>query len=227
MTEREAEQQLRAAALALDALAPPFDPALLRAGRRPRVRWLLAVAAGTAVLAGLVVEPAALSSVARFLGVTSVDELTPRVDVAPPILGPAVSGEAAARHVAFPLREITALGEPERFYGREDVGGGMVSMSYAGGVVLTQWSADAVDASVEVVATRGVAEDAAVGSSPAMWIAGEARGTFVVVGADGELHREAFDVRDGVLAWEAAGVGFLLRGARSKDDAVRLAASVD
>jgi hypothetical protein len=103
----------------------------------------------------------------------------------------------------------------------------MVSMLYAGGVVLTQWSADAVDASVEVVATRGAAEDVAVRSIPAMWIAGEARGTFVVIGADGELHREAFDVRDGVLTWEAAGVGFLLRGASSKAAAVRLAASVD
>jgi hypothetical protein len=227
MTERELEQRLQAAALALDALAPEFDAARLPTVRRPRMRPLLAVAAGAAVLAGVAVQPAALSAVARFLGVTSVEELAPRVDVAPPHLGRAVSGEAAAWFVAFPLREITALGEPERFYGREDVGGGMVSMSYAGGVVFTQWSAEAVDASVEVIATRGVAEDAAVGSSPAMWIAGEARGTFVVVGADGELHREAFDVRDGVLAWEAAGVGFLLRGASSKADAVRLAASVD
>jgi hypothetical protein len=80
---------------------------------------------------------------------------------------------------------------------------------------------------VEVVASRGTAEDVTIGNVPAVWIAGEARGTFTVIGADGEQHREAFVVEQGVLKWEEAGVGFLLQGARQKVDAVRLAASVE
>ena len=99
----------------------------------------------------------------------------------------------------------------------------MVSVSYDGGIVLSQWSARDVDASVEVVPAGGVAED--VGS--AVWIAGEARGTFAVIGADGALHREEFLVRSGALVWEQAGVGFLLQGAGSKADAVRFASSVN
>jgi hypothetical protein len=109
---------------------------------------------------------------------------------------------------------------------RDDVGGGMVSLAYGNGVVLTQWSAEDVEATVEVVASRAAAEKVAVRGRPATWVAGEARGTFRVVGADGAFHREAFRVHDGALVWRDGRVGFLLQGAGSEQDALRLAASV-
>ncbi len=227
MTDRELEQRLRATALALDARAPAFDAAPIAAPRRARVRRALAVAACAALVAGVIAEPAALSAVARFLGVTSVDELAPVApDVAPPFLGREVSRDAAGRYVGFRIREVGALGDPERFHGRDDLAGGMVSVSYQGGLVLTQWHAGAVDAGVEVTVSGGSAEDVMVGERGGVWVAGEARGTFVVVGADGARHREEFAVREGALAWEAEGVGFLLQGASSSAEAARLAASV-
>jgi hypothetical protein len=221
MTDRVLEQRLYAAAHALDEVAPAFD-ARRTARPRRRLRWVLAVAVAT-VLVGAAVQPSALSAVARFLGVTQVDELAPLGGVAPPFLGEAFPREGAQRFVDFRVRTIAVLGEPRRFYARNDLVGGMVSVSYAGGIVLSQWSARDVAATVEVVPANGIAED--VGS--AVWIAGKARGTFVVTGADGALHREEFVVGSGALVWEHAGVGFLLQGAGTKADAVRLASSVN
>ena len=221
MTDHALEQRLYAAAHALDAVAPAFDARRIVRPRR-RLRWALAVALAT-VLVGAAVQPSALSAVARFLGVTQVDQLAPLEGVARPFLGEAFPREGAQLFVDFPVRTIAVLGEPRQFHARNDLVGGMVSVSYPGGIVLSQWSARDVAASVEVVPANGVAED--VGS--AVWIAGEARGTFAVTGADGALHREEFVVRSGALVWEHAGVGFLLQGAGSKADAVRLASSVN
>ena len=53
---------------------------------------------------------------------------------------------------------------------------------------------------------------------------GAARGTFTLVGADGTVHREAFEVSPGALLWQRAGMAFLLQGAGSRENAVRLAA---
>ena len=221
MTDRALEQRLFATANALDAVAPALDARRIVRPRR-RLRWALAVALAT-VLVGAAVQPSALSAVARFLGVAQVDELAPLEGVAPPLLGEAFPREGAQRFVDFRIRTISVLGEPRRFHARNDLVGGMVSVSYAGGIVLSQWSARDVAATVEVVPANGVAED--VGS--AVWIAGEARGTFAVTGADGARHREEFVVQSGALVWEHAGVGFLLQGAGSKADAVRLASSVN
>ena len=221
MTDRALEQRLYATAQALDAIAPAFDAGRVVRPRR-RLRWALAVALAT-VLVGAAVQPSALSAVARFLGVTQVDELTALEGVAPPFLGEAFPRDGAQLFVDFRIRTIPVLGEPRAFHARNDLVGGMVSVSYAGGIVLSQWSARDVAATVEVVPANGVAED--VGD--AVWIAGEARGTFAVTGADGALHHEEFAVRSGALVWEHAGVGFLLQGAGSKADAVRLASSVN
>ena len=221
----ELEQRLRAAARALDATAPSFDAALL-APRRRQWRWTLLAAAAVAVIAGAAVQPDARSAVERFLGITTVTELGPTERAAPPFLGVEIPRTEASSFVPFPVEEVRALGEPTSVHGRYDVAGGMVSLSYANGVVLTEWPADRVDASVEVVASRSVAEDVRVAGHDAVWIAGEARGTFDVTGADGELHHETFLVSDGALTWSTGDVGYLLQGAGSKAEAVRLAASL-
>ena len=122
---------------------------------------------------------------------------------------------------------IAALGEPEAVYVRDDVGGGMVTVAYGGErILLTQWSVPDVEANVAVVTGRAAAEEVTAGRLHALWTAGAARGTFTVVGADGADHRETFGVSDGALLWQENGVGFLLRGAETKENAAELAASV-
>ena len=223
MTELEA--RLHAAAATLDASAPRFDPALLT--ERPRRRRLLVAAAVVAaVAAGVVAQPDARSAVERFLGIETVEDLGPvEHGVAPPILGVELSPVAAEELVPFAMQDLDALGEPDFVYGRLDVRGGMISLLWNGGVVLTEWPDDRVDATV-TVANGGAAEQVSVGGRAAVWVEGEARGTFTVTGADGALHRETFRVEDGALLWSDGGVGFLLQGAGSRERAVRLASSV-
>ena len=76
-----------------------------------------------------------------------------------------------------------------------------------------------------VVPSSGTAEEVTVGGLRALWIAGTARGTFTVIGADLAVHKELFDVAAGALLWQDDGVAFLLQGAGTKEDAARLAAA--
>ncbi len=77
-----------------------------------------------------------------------------------------------------------------------------------------------------IVPSYGSAEEVSVGSERGLWIAGAARGTFTLVGADGEVHREHFDVAEGALLWRHDGLEFLLQGAGTKATAAALAAAV-
>ena len=79
---------------------------------------------------------------------------------------------------------------------------------------------------ISVVPARGTANDVTVDGMSALWVAGSARGLFTVVGADGTIHKELFDVAQGALLWEDDGVAFLLQGAGTQDEAARLAANV-
>ncbi len=79
---------------------------------------------------------------------------------------------------------------------------------------------------ITIVPASGTTEDVTVGRLRAVWIAGTARGTISVVGADGATHRELFDVADGALLWRDGDVAFLLQGAEAKAYAEQLAAQV-
>jgi hypothetical protein len=70
----------------------------------------------------------------------------------------------------------------------------------------------------------GTAEDVTVGDVSGLWLEGAARGTFTLVGADRTIHREAFEVSPGALLWRRGAMAFLLQGAGTRDDAIRLAA---
>jgi hypothetical protein len=109
---------------------------------------------------------------------------------------------------------------------RDDITGGMVTIRY-GQLLLTQWREADIDARVAIVPSSGVAEDVEVGRLAALWIAGTARGTFTLVGADGTTHRERFDVDAGALLWKADDMAFLLQGAGTKGEAASVAARVD
>ncbi len=62
---------------------------------------------------------------------------------------------------------------------------------------------------------------------PALWAEGAARGTFTLIGADGTVHREHFEVGPGALLWNYDGMAFLLQNAGEKDAATQLAARVE
>jgi hypothetical protein len=49
----------------------------------------------------------------------------------------------------------------------------------------------------------------------------------VLIGADGAVHRESFEVGTGVLLWNDDAMTFLLEGAGSKAEAMRLSAEAD
>jgi hypothetical protein len=227
MTERELHLRLQAVAATLGTDAPRFDPALLRLADRRRARRLRV--AVLAAAAAAIAAPAAVSALADLFRVDTVPELGPvAADVTQPFLGRQEPlDEAAARSAApFRFRMISSLGAPEAIYVREDVTGGMVTLRY-GGVLLTQWPADAVDARVAIVPVSGTAAELSAGAFRLLWIAGTARGTFTLVGADGTVHRELFEVADGALLWHDGGLSFLLQGAGPKEAAVRLAAAVE
>ena len=226
MTEHELELRLQAAARALDADAPSFDPARLRRAPRRRLRTTAVAFVAVAAL-GVAAAPGAISGLRSLFGVDEVTELGPVPHgVAAPFEGRQVSPEAVAELSPFPVRLISSLGAPDAAYVRDDIAGGMVTIRY-GQMLLTQWREADVDARIEIVPASGVAEDVEVGSLPALWIEGTARGTFTLVGADGTIHRERFDVGAGALLWKADGMAFLLQGAGPKDEATSIAARVD
>lgn len=225
MTDHQLELRLSRVAHALDAEAPTLDLALLRpAGRRPARRALVVIAAAVA-LAAVSVAPATVSALGDLFRVDSVSELRSVPATTPPFIGRRVAVNEARATVAFPLRTIPSLGTPDAAYVRDDVTGGMVTLAYdAGQTRLTQWPSTDVEARVSVVPSYGAAEEVTIGRFRGLWIAGSARGTFTLVGADGHLHREHFDVAEGALLWRDRGVGLLLQGAGTRLTAAQLAA---
>jgi hypothetical protein len=220
------DDRLRAVAHALDAEAPVLDPAVLRAGRPRGLRVTLVALAVAAALAAVAAAPAAVSALRDLFTVESVPELGPvPYGVAPAILGPQVPPETVRTAAPFHVATIPSLAPADAAYARQDVGGGMVTLAY-GSILLTQWDASAVQAHVAVVPVSGTAEEVSVGSGRALWIAGTARGTLTLIGADGAVHRELFGVTEGSLLWEEDGVAMLLQGADPKAEAIRVAAEV-
>jgi hypothetical protein len=224
MAERELELRLQAVARALDADAPAFDPARLRDEPRRRRRTAVVALVAAAVL-GVAAAPGAVSGLKSLFGIDEVKELGPVPDgVTPPFEGRKVPPRAVQESVPFRVRPISTLGKPDAAHVRDDIAGGMVTLTY-GQVLLTQWREARVDARITLVPTSGVAEELKFGGLPALWIEGTARGTFTLIGADGTVHRERFEVSPGVLLWKEGGTAFLLQGA-PKAEAVRLAADV-
>jgi hypothetical protein len=228
MAEDAVELRLRALAAALDERAPAFDVGLLRPSTRPRTSRAVAALACVVALVGVAAGPTTVSALRDLFAVDVVPELGPLGPaVAPPYPGRSVSFAEASAAASFRVSTIPPLGSPDGARVRDDVVGGMITVVYRGGaVLLTQWRTSDVAARVAVVPASGTAEEAMLEGVPALWIAGAARGTLSLTGADGTLHQESFDVGSGVLLWERDGFSFLLR-AGAKAAAIELAAAVE
>ena len=225
MTDHDLELRLLGVAQELDTRAPSFDATRLH-GAPGRRRGGLALLVCALVLAAVAAAPTAVSSLQRLFDVDEVPELGPlEPGVAAPFAGRAVPVEAIESSAPFHVITMPSLGRPDAARVRDDVTGGMVTLVY-GQTLLTQWRTNDVDARIALVPAEGAAEDVSIGGVPALWTEGSARGTFTLTGADGATHREAFEVGPGALLWRDRGRAFLLQGAASKDDAVRLAADV-
>jgi hypothetical protein len=227
MTDHELELRLRAVAGAIDAEAPSVDVSALRARSPWRGRRrIVALAAALAIL-GAAAAPAAVSGLRFLFGVEKVEELGP---VPADVVGPLPLLEArqvpldALGTMPFTVHTLPSAGRPTAAYARDDITGGMVTLAYGDRLLLTQWPDRRVDARITIVPTSGKAENVKVGSVPALWIEGTARGTFTLIGADGATHKERFEVEKGALLWKDDGIAFLLQGASSAADATRLAA---
>ncbi len=230
MAEHELELRLRAVARALDADTPAFEVGRLRSLPDRRLRARALALACVAVAAGVVAAPAAVSAIGDLFDVDEVPAIG-ALDpgVAPSYAGRSVPFEVARVDAPFHVRTIRSLGAPDDSRVRDDIVGGMVTLVYHRDtrILLTQWRTADVAARVAVVPADGKAEEVTVGGLPALWIEGAARGTFTLVGADGAVHRESFEVGSGTILWKRGGMSFLLQGAASRDDAIRLAADVD
>ncbi len=174
MTEHEFELRLLAAARALDAEAPAFDPSVLPT-RPSRIRFAVVALAIAAALAAVAAAPAAVSALRDLFEVESVPELGPvAADVAPAFLGRPASPDEARAAVPFQVRTIPALGAPDGAYVRDDIVGEMVTLAFENGtVVLTQWRATDVRARISIVPVQGTAEDVEIGSRDGLWTAGD------------------------------------------------------
>jgi hypothetical protein len=174
------------------------------------------------------VAPTAVSAVRQLFEVDEVTQLGPAPNVTPPFEGRQVPVLAVQQEVPFRVRLISSLGPPDRAYVRDDITGGMATAVY-GLTVLTQWRPADVSARIEVVPGHGSAENATVGRErrPALWTEGAARGTFTLIGADGTVHHERFEVGPRALLWQHDGMSFLLQNAGDKDAATQLAARVE
>ena len=225
MADRDLELRLLGVARELDRDAPSFDARRLRGTPRGRRGRLVPVVCAAA-LAAVALAPAGISAFQRLFEVNEVQEIGPlEPGVAAPFAGRAIPVEMLQVLAPFHVLTVPLLGTPDAARVRDDIAGGMVTLDYDG-TLLTQWPTTDVDARIALVPTAGTAEDVAIGDVPALWLEGAACGTFMLTGADGAIHREAFEVGPGALLWRDHGRELLLQGAPSKDEALRLAAYV-
>jgi len=228
MTERELEQRLVATARLLDGETPAFD--LARLGGRPRRQFRRSVVIIACVVALLcaIAAPVAVSAFEALFDVDRVPALRPaEPGVTPPYAGRSVPVDQLRFNVPFRVRMISSLGTPDEARVRDDIAGGMSTVVYKDeGLLLSQWRTADIQPRIALVPDAGHAEDVKVGRHPGLWIDGSARGTFVLTGADGTIHRERFEVGSGALLWHADGMTFLLQGADSRSAAIGLAAKV-
>lgn len=248
MTSREPFDDLEAELLALgDALDVPAPPppadvaAAVRARlespvpgaarearpapRRRRARWKIVTAVVLVVIAITAATPqgrAAVATILRYAGI----ELRIGEPAPAPTSGPSpLPGERTVKPgdlpglVRFPVRTPAALGEPDEV--RVSDHGRVVSMFWKG-VRLDQF-----DGGLSPVFLKEIGapwpEEVTIGTGQGWWITGEHRLSYLKRDDDTALPlRTAAQT----LIWERDGIGYRLEGAKDKDTAAGIAASL-
>jgi hypothetical protein len=228
--------------------AAPRRPWWLPGWRRLALAGMAAVLLAAAVL---VVSPGTREAVARRLGLRGVDiriggeRPTPTVTTRPGErlelgLGERVTLAEARRRAAFPVLVPTAAGfqRPDAVYVNPDqpLGGrvdfvfrarpGLPASPYTdAGLLVTQFQGTLTPDFVKKVVAGGLVEEVQVAGQPGYWFSGEPH-FFTYVDRGGQLNDERTRLAGNTLVWQAGALTLRLEGQLSRQEALRIAASM-
>jgi hypothetical protein len=233
--------------------APAVRPAGPRRWRLPGWRRLALAGLAVVVLAAcvLVASPGTREAVARRLGLRGVairiggERPAPTVTTRPGErldlgLGRRVSLAEARRLVAFPVLVPTAAGfqAPDAvFVDRDRPPGGRVDLVYRArpglpasqftdvGLLVTQFRGRLTDDFIKKVTAGGLVEQVEVAGQPGYWFSGVPH-FYTYQDARGGLTDEQTRLAGNTLVWQAGAQTLRLEGQVSKEEALRIAASM-
>jgi hypothetical protein len=228
--------------------APARRPGWLPGWRRLALAGLAAVLLAACVL---VASPGTREAVARRLGLRGVEIRLGGERPAPTVttrpgerldlgLGQRVSLAEARRLVSFPVQVPTAAGfrAPDAvFVDRDSPPGGRVDMVYRArpglpasqftdaGLLITQFRGRLTDDFIKKVTAGGLVEQVEVAGQPGYWFSGEPH-FYTYQDARGGLTDERTRLAGNTLVWQAGEQTLRLEGQVSKEEALRIAASM-
>ncbi|MFC0032373.1 hypothetical protein ACFFMM_22910 [Micromonospora chaiyaphumensis] len=235
------ERELRDLATWLETPEAPDVTARVRARLtrpvRRRRRWRYWLAAALAALLVALLPPGraaiadAVTGLLRFSGIvidtTSAPPAPTGVPSPLPAQRPAAFDEAQ-RHLRFPIRVPAELGDPEQLLVADPDGAGayrVVTLLYRGGALRL----DAFDGHLDPVFHKQIGgpgvEWVEVGGDFAVWIGGPHE--LAYVDRTGTVRVETARLAAATLIWEDGGVSYRLEGDLTRDEAIRVASSLD
>lgn len=209
----------------------------------PERRWRLLVAAAVAVLvtlAALIAFEPTRAAIANWLGIGAV-QITRVEGTTPPNVTASLPGsDASARppyeqelrdvraRVSFPIRlpDASMSGRPSSIAADPAVPGGLVSIMYDR-FALTEIATSSTQAPViqKLLPANTTLEFVKVDGHDGAWVGG-APHELGFVGTDGSFRMDTVRRAGNVLIWVDGGVTYRIEGLDSKDEALRIAASM-
>jgi hypothetical protein len=202
----------------------------------PRRALVIALAVLAVAIGAVFAVPQTRAAILEFFhlrGVTiqRVDEL-PTVSVETGLgtfLGDPVTLAEARERAGFAVVVPEALGEPDGVYFQGSPPGGMVSFLYGSSddprALFTQFAASVDEAIFKKVAPDTKVEPVTVDGQPGFWVQGAHY--FSYFDRDGQMQSEQVRLAGNVLLWERGTRTLRLEADVSKEEALRIAASVD
>jgi hypothetical protein len=154
-------------------------------------------------------------------------------------LGDLVSLAEAQRRVDFPISTPTALGRPDELYVASPPAGGEVALVYhprpglppstdtGVGLLLTEFRASiAADFFGKGLGPGTRLEEVTIGGERGYWIEGQPH-LFFYFDASGSIHDEPLRLAGNTLLWERNGITLRLEAALAKDEALRIAGTMN
>jgi hypothetical protein len=212
------------------------DAAPIRRRAVPRRALVIALAVLAVIVGAVFAVPQTRAAILEFFhlrGVTiqRVHEL-PTVSVQTGLgtfLGEQVSLQEARERAGFEVVVPTELGEPDEVYFQESPPGGMVSFVYGTKedprALFTQFAARVDEAIFKKIAPDTKIEPVTVEGQPGFWL--EGAHFFSYFDRHGDMQSEQVRLAGNVLLWERGTRTLRLEADISKEEALRIAASVE